>query len=215
MPRLVRIRHTADTSFLGLTAARLSGSGYAIGIQAKGTAVIHRADRLPHMNIELFSNAPVTTLDHYRAMGRNAALLCARAQRRSRSSCPSTARRSARAITCASPCSMRSRRGWWCRKRRRSTSNSPSASEGPRHDISARPLSAFRECPRTGRVGLRHAARRPDARCCRVAAQSAPATSGSRRTCCDCRRASRARPAATGWRSTSSARPNSWRSRRT
>ncbi len=76
VPRLVRIRHTADTSFLGLTAARLSGSGYAIGIQAKGTAVIHRADRLPHMNIELFSNAPVTTLDHYRAMGRNAALLC-------------------------------------------------------------------------------------------------------------------------------------------
>ncbi|TIL34160.1 propanediol/glycerol family dehydratase large subunit [Mesorhizobium sp.] len=74
VPRLVRIRHTADTSFLGLTAARLSGSGYAIGIQAKGTAVIHRADRLPHMNIELFSNAPITTLDHYRAMGRNAAL---------------------------------------------------------------------------------------------------------------------------------------------
>jgi propanediol dehydratase large subunit len=25
------------------------------------------------MNIELFSNAPVTTLEHYRAMGRNAA----------------------------------------------------------------------------------------------------------------------------------------------
>jgi len=74
VPRLVRIRHTADTSFLGLTAARLSGSGYGIGIQAKGTAVIHRADRLPHMNIELFSNAPVTTLEHYRAMGRNAAL---------------------------------------------------------------------------------------------------------------------------------------------
>ncbi len=73
IPRLVRIRHTADTSFLGLTAARLSGSGYAIGIQAKGTAVIHRAGRLPHMNIELFSNAPITTLEHYRAMGRNAA----------------------------------------------------------------------------------------------------------------------------------------------
>lgn len=74
VPRLARIRHTADTSFLGLTAARLSGSGYAIGIQAKGTAVIHQADRLPHMNVELFSNAPVTTLEHYRAMGRNAAL---------------------------------------------------------------------------------------------------------------------------------------------
>ncbi len=74
VPRLVRIRHTADTSFLGLTAARLSGSGYGIGIQAKGTAVIHQADRLPHLNVELFSNSPVTTLDHYRAMGRNAAL---------------------------------------------------------------------------------------------------------------------------------------------
>ena len=74
VPRLVRIRHTADTSFLGLTAARLSGSGYAIGVQGKGTAVIHQADRLPHMNIELFSNAPVTTLEHYRSMGRNAAL---------------------------------------------------------------------------------------------------------------------------------------------
>lgn len=73
-PRLVRIRHTADTSFLGLTAARLSGSGYGIGIQAKGTAVIHQADRLPHLNVELFSNSPVTTLEHYRSMGRNAAL---------------------------------------------------------------------------------------------------------------------------------------------
>jgi propanediol dehydratase large subunit len=71
--RVVRLRHTADTSFLGLSAARLSGSGIGIGIQAKGTAVIHRRDRLPHNNLELFSNAPITTLDHYRALGRNAA----------------------------------------------------------------------------------------------------------------------------------------------
>lgn len=73
VPRIVRLRHTADTSFLGLSAALLSGSGYAIGIQAKGTAVIHQANRLPHMNLELFSNAPVTTLEHYYAMGQNAA----------------------------------------------------------------------------------------------------------------------------------------------
>ena len=64
--RVVRMRHTADTSFLGLSAAGLSGSGVGIGLQAKGTAVIHRRDRLPHHNLELFSNAPVTTLDHYR-----------------------------------------------------------------------------------------------------------------------------------------------------
>ena len=71
--RVVRLRHTADTSFLGLSAARLSGSGIGIGIQAKGTAVIHASNRLPHNNLELFSNAPITTLEHYAGFGRNAA----------------------------------------------------------------------------------------------------------------------------------------------
>ncbi|MCZ4352710.1 propanediol/glycerol family dehydratase large subunit [Roseovarius aestuarii] len=71
--RVVRMHHTADTSFLGLSAAQMAGSGIGIGIQAKGTAVIHAATRLPHNNLELFSNAPITTLDHYEAMGCNAA----------------------------------------------------------------------------------------------------------------------------------------------
>ena len=70
--RLVRFWHTADTSFLGLSAARLSGSGLGIGLQSKGTAVIHQKDRLPHNNLELFSNAPITTLEHYENMGFNA-----------------------------------------------------------------------------------------------------------------------------------------------
>jgi propanediol dehydratase large subunit len=74
VPRFVRLRHTADTSFLGLSAARLSGSGIGIGLQAKGTAVIHQADRLPHHNLELFSNAPITSLAHYRRLGENAAI---------------------------------------------------------------------------------------------------------------------------------------------
>ncbi len=72
-PRIVRFLHTADTSFLGLSAARLSGSGIGIGIQAKGTAVIHQRDRLPHNNLELFSNAPITKLEHYRGLAANAA----------------------------------------------------------------------------------------------------------------------------------------------
>jgi propanediol dehydratase large subunit len=71
--RVIRVRHTADTSFLGLTGARLAGSGIAVGIQGKGTCVIHRADLAPHTNLELFSQAPLLTLDHYRAIGRNAA----------------------------------------------------------------------------------------------------------------------------------------------
>ena len=70
--RIVRFRHTGDTSFLGLSAAHLAGSGIGIGIQAKGTAVIHQKDRLPHNNLELFSNAPITRLEHYRKLGANA-----------------------------------------------------------------------------------------------------------------------------------------------
>lgn len=72
-PRLVRMLHTADTSFLGLSAAKLSGSGFGIGIQSKGTTVLHQADRMPHLNLELFSNAPLASLDHYRRLGWNAA----------------------------------------------------------------------------------------------------------------------------------------------
>lgn len=78
--RIVRLRHTADTSFLGLSAAHLAGSGVGIGLQSKGTAVIHRRDRQPHNNLELFSNAPVTNLDHYHALGRNAAVYAAGGQ---------------------------------------------------------------------------------------------------------------------------------------
>jgi propanediol dehydratase large subunit len=72
-PRVVRVRHTADTSFLGLTAARLAGSGVGIGIQGKGTTVIHRHDQAPHMNLELFSQAPLISEANYRAIGGNAA----------------------------------------------------------------------------------------------------------------------------------------------
>ena len=55
------------------TARRLSGSGVALGIQSKGTAVIHRADLEPLDNLELFGMSPLYTLESYRAMGRNAA----------------------------------------------------------------------------------------------------------------------------------------------
>ena len=72
-PRVVRVRHTADTSFLSLTAARLAGSGIGIGIQGKGTTVIHRHDQAPHMNLELFSQAPLISENDYRAIGGNAA----------------------------------------------------------------------------------------------------------------------------------------------
>jgi hypothetical protein len=72
-PRLVRVRRVADVAFIGHDGARLSGSGIAIGLQSKGTAVIHRADLQPLDNLELFGMSPLYTLESYRAMGRNAA----------------------------------------------------------------------------------------------------------------------------------------------
>ena len=71
--RLVRIRRSIDLGNIGWTAARLSGSGIAVGLQAKGTALIHRADLPPLGNLELFSIAPRVTPELYRGLGRNAA----------------------------------------------------------------------------------------------------------------------------------------------
>ena len=73
VPRLVRVRRVADVAFIAHDGARLSGSGVALGLQSKGTAVIHRADLEPLDNLELFGMSPLYTLESYRAMGRNAA----------------------------------------------------------------------------------------------------------------------------------------------
>ncbi|QHP89469.1 propanediol/glycerol family dehydratase large subunit [Mycolicibacterium monacense DSM 44395] len=73
VPRLVRVRSTIDVGLIGLTAARLSGSGIGIGLQGKGTALIHRRDLAPLANLELFSVAPLLTAKMYRELGRNAA----------------------------------------------------------------------------------------------------------------------------------------------
>ena len=70
---LVRVRHTSDCAFIGHAGAQLSGSGVAIGIQSKGTTVIHQRDLLPLDNLELFPQAPNLDLDAYRQIGRNAA----------------------------------------------------------------------------------------------------------------------------------------------
>ncbi|MHA3024017.1 propanediol/glycerol family dehydratase large subunit [Mycobacterium sp. BMJ-28] len=72
-PRFVQVRSTIDVGLIGLTAAKLSGSGIGIGLQGKGTALIHRRDLAPLANLELFSVAPLLTARNYRELGRNAA----------------------------------------------------------------------------------------------------------------------------------------------
>ena len=71
--RVVRFDDTVDLGRIGLAAARLAGSGIGIGLQGKGTALIHRRDLAPLANLELYSVAPSVTPELYRVLGANAA----------------------------------------------------------------------------------------------------------------------------------------------
>lgn len=71
--RVVRILRTSDVAAIALDAAKLSGSGIGIGVQSKGTTVIHQKDLLQLSNLELFPQAPLLTKEVYRAIGKNAA----------------------------------------------------------------------------------------------------------------------------------------------
>ena len=71
--RLVKVFHGADLADIGLSGARLSGSGIGIGLQSKGTALIQKKGLAKLNNLELLSQAPNLTLESYRALGNNAA----------------------------------------------------------------------------------------------------------------------------------------------
>ncbi len=73
LARIMRIYHTSDCAAIGYVGARLSGSGIAIGLQSRGTTVIHQKDLAPLNNLELFPQSPSLTLATYEAIGRNAA----------------------------------------------------------------------------------------------------------------------------------------------
>lgn len=71
--RFVRIYKTADVGFVAHEAAKLSGSGIGVGIQSRGTTVIHQKDLPPLSNVELFSQSPLIDEATFRAIGKNAA----------------------------------------------------------------------------------------------------------------------------------------------
>lgn len=73
IPRVIRATSTSDVSFIANDVAKLVGSGVAVGIQSKGTSVIHQKDLYPLTNLELFPQAPLLTLETYRAIGKNTA----------------------------------------------------------------------------------------------------------------------------------------------
>ena len=71
--RIVRVYHSSDCAAIGYVGARLSGSGIAIGLQSRGTTVIHQKDLAPLNNLELFPQSPSLTLATYESIGLNAA----------------------------------------------------------------------------------------------------------------------------------------------
>ena len=71
--RIVKVYKTSDVSVIANSSAKLSGSGIAIGLQSKGTAVIHQKDLTPLNNLELFPQAPLIDLETFRTIGKNAA----------------------------------------------------------------------------------------------------------------------------------------------
>lgn len=73
IPRVVRFTDNLDLGVIGLRGAKLSGSGIAIGIQTRGTTLIHQEDLVPLSNLELFPQAPLIDTDTYRLIGKNAA----------------------------------------------------------------------------------------------------------------------------------------------
>ena len=71
--RIIQVFKSSDVAVIGKEAADLSGSGIGIGLQSKGTAIIHQRDLQILSNIELFPQAPLLSMAHYRQIGKNAA----------------------------------------------------------------------------------------------------------------------------------------------
>lgn len=72
-PRFVKYYNSSDLCSFANEAAKLSGSGISIGIQSKGTIMIHQRDLQQLDNLEIFPQAPLYDAEIYRQIGKNAA----------------------------------------------------------------------------------------------------------------------------------------------
>ncbi|MDD3168364.1 MAG: propanediol/glycerol family dehydratase medium subunit [Eubacteriales bacterium] len=72
-PRFVKYYNSSDLCSFANEAAKLSGSGISIGIQSKGTIMIHQRDLEQLDNLEIFPQAPLYDAEIYRRIGKNAA----------------------------------------------------------------------------------------------------------------------------------------------
>lgn len=72
-PRFIKCCNSSDLAVIASEGSALSGSGISIGIQSKGTTVIHQKDLVPLDNLELFPQSPLYDKKIYRMIGKNAA----------------------------------------------------------------------------------------------------------------------------------------------
>lgn len=72
-PRFIKYYNSSDLCSFSNEAAKLSGSGISIGIQSKGTIMIHQRDLQQLDNLEIFPQAPLYDAWIYRQIGKNAA----------------------------------------------------------------------------------------------------------------------------------------------
>ena len=71
--RIIKVYDSIDLSVISHEGAALSGSGICIGLQSRGTIVIHHKDQVPLDNLELFPQCPLYDNNVYRSIGKNAA----------------------------------------------------------------------------------------------------------------------------------------------
>ena len=71
--KVVKVFDSTDLAVIAHEGAALSGSGICIGLQSRGTIVIHHKDQVPLDNLELFPQCPLYDLKVYRNIGKNAA----------------------------------------------------------------------------------------------------------------------------------------------
>lgn len=71
--RLIKVLNSTDLAVIASQGSKLSGSGVSIGLQSRGTTVIHQRDLVPLDNLELFPQSPLYDEHIFRKIGKNAA----------------------------------------------------------------------------------------------------------------------------------------------
>lgn len=71
--RFIKVYDSTDLAVIASIGSSLSGSGISIGLQSRGTTVIHQKNLVPLDNLELFPQSPLYNEQTYRQIGKNAA----------------------------------------------------------------------------------------------------------------------------------------------